>query len=230
MSGFAREYVLAPLSGIAPLDILSGCSRSSKAGVTAMFGTYELSGRAPRVRANRLALCLSTALLSQMTAELAFAASPATTLPRPATEHRAVPAKSNPDHPAASPWTVKNCTDHDTDSLRDIIQNQAQSGDTVDLTQLPMLCGTTESKITLTSGEIVVARDNLTLIGPNSASGTVIVSGGGAYRVFHHEGTGTLILNSLTITGGYYQAASNAYGGCIESDNGNIYLNRAIVT
>jgi hypothetical protein len=196
-----------------------------------MFETYELSGRAPRVRANRLALCLSAVLLSQMSAEVALAASPATKLPppRPATEQPVVPAKNDPDHPAASPWTVKNCTDHDTGSLRDIIQNQAQSGDAVDLSQLPMRCNATNSKITLSTGEIVVAQGDLTLLGPYSANGTVTISGGGASRVFHHEGAGTLSLHSLTITDGYYRAAVNAYGGCIESDSGNIYLNKTVV-
>jgi len=153
------------------------------------------------------------------------------TLPRVAAEHRAVPARIRPDHPATSPRTVKNCTDHDADSLRDIVQNQAQSGDTVDLSQLPILCGTTDSKITLTSGEIVVAKDDLMLLGPDSAKGIVTISGGGASRVFHHEGTGTLSLASLTVADGYYHiAGAFAYGGCIESNFGNIYLNRTVVT
>lgn len=196
-----------------------------------MFEAYDLSRRAPRFRVNRLTLCLSAALLSHMSAELALAASPAATLPRLITEHPAAPAKHNPAVPAAPPWTVKNCTDHDPDSLRDIVQNNhAQPGDTVDLSQLPTLCGTTNSTITLTSGEIVLAQDDLTLIGPDSANGTVTVSGGGAYRVFHHKGSGTLSLDSLTVSDGSYHIAGAAYGGCVESDSGNVYLYKTAVT
>jgi hypothetical protein len=195
-----------------------------------MFETYELSRRAPRLRANRLTLCLSAVLLSQLSAELALATSPAAALSHSAAEHRAAPRKHNPSITATPPWTVKNCSDHDPDSLRDIIHNQVQSGDTVDLSLLPTLCGMTDSTITLTSGEIVVAADDLTLIGPDSANGTVTLSGGGAYRVFHHQGVGTLSVDSLTVTDGYYHFAGLAYGGCIESDNGNIYLNRTLVT
>ena len=188
-----------------------------------MFETYELSRRAPRLRAKRLTLCLSAVLVSQMSAGLALATSPAATLPRPATEHYATPAKHAPNLPAAS-LLVKNCTDHDPDSLRDVIETQAQSGDTVDLSQLPTLCGTTNSTITLTSGEIAVAKNDLTLIGPDSAIGTVTVSGGGAYRVFHHTGLGTISLDALTVADGSYHSNTAASGGCIESDFGHIYL------
>src|SRR5690349_16455000 len=194
-----------------------------------MFETYELSRRAPRLRANRLTLCLSAVLLSQMSAELALATPPTATLPRPATEHHATPLKHAPNLPATPPWTVKNCTDHDPDSLRDIIENQAQSGETIDLSLLPMLCGTTNSTITLTSGEIVIVEDDLKLIGPDSASGSVTISGGGAHRVFHHTGTGTLSLESLQLADGAYYSVAGASGGCVKSDVGNLYLYKTVV-
>ncbi|HEV7490353.1 MAG TPA: hypothetical protein VGO25_06075, partial [Rhodanobacteraceae bacterium] len=119
--------------------------------------------------------------------------------------------------------TVLNCSDGAADSLRDIITNSnspnhAQSGDTVDLSQLPVLCGMADSTITLTSGEIAIAQNSLTLQGPRAAKGTVTVSGGGAHRVFSASGAGMLSIYDLTVANGYVHSASFAYGGCIESD------------
>ena len=136
-----------------------------------------------------------------------------------------------PDHPdAAQTWTVMNCDDAGTDSLRDIIENpnNAQSGDTVDLSHLPTLCGAANSTITLTSGEITIAQNGLTLRGP-TAEGTVTISGGGASRVLKHIGAGTLAIDALTISHGYYHAAGSAFGGCIESAGSSI-LNNVMVT
>jgi hypothetical protein len=192
-----------------------------------MFENYEVSARVPRVRVNRLSMCLAAVLASQMSAGVALASSSAA-VTRGAVEHRRIPAKNIPNHPAASPWTVKNCFDHGTDSLRDVIQNQAQSGDTVDLSQLPVLCGSTDSKITLTTGEIAIMQDDLTLKGPDAAAGTVTVSGGGALRVFDHQGVGTLSITSLKITEGVYHVAGSAYGGCVRS-TGSVYFGSAIV-
>jgi hypothetical protein len=159
-----------------------------------------VSVRTPRIRA--LALGLSAALGAPAAFQYAAAA------PNP-------------------PWTVENCTDHGTNSLRDIIQNKAQSGDTVDLSQLPMLCHMVDSTITLGS-EIAVHQDSLTLQGPTE--GTVAVSGDGHSRVFHHTGTGTLVLAALTVSDGYYHSAmADANGGCIKSD-GDVFLNHVIVT
>lgn len=177
-----------------------------------------LQKSASHVRTTRLALALSAALLSP----LAFSGSVSSERAAPPLGALVKSGEANTPH---GPLTVSNCTDHDPGSLRDIIDNVAQSGDTVDLTALPMQCGT----ITLTTGEIVVAQDGLTLQGPSSAEGFVTISGGNYYRVFHHTGSGTLAIASLTVADGYYHIAGNAYGGCIESDNGNIQLNHTVV-
>lgn len=143
-----------------------------------------------------------------------------------------VAKKRSPDHPdAAQTWTVMNCDDAGTDSLRDIIENpnKAQSGDTVDLSQLPTLCGAANSTITLASGEITIAQNDLTVRGPN-AEGPVTISGGGASRVFKHLGVGTLAIDALTIADGYYHAAGSASGGCIASAGSSVVLNRVKVT
>src|SRR3954470_7220644 len=72
---------------------------------------------------------------------------------------------------AASTWTVTNCGDGDTGdiptksgSLRFGVANAA-SGDTVDLSGLT---NCPSSKISLATGEIVVAQQSLTLKGPGA--------------------------------------------------------------
>lgn len=155
--------------------------------------------------------------------------------PQPSLTGRGV--KLRPDHPAAQIRTVQNCSDSTTDSLRDIITNPnnpnyAQSGDTVDLSELPVRCGVADSTITLTSGEIAIAQASLTLQGPSADQGTVTISGGGAYRVFEHTGGGMLSIRDLTIADGYSHAASNAYGGCIRSyapSGESLYLQNTVV-
>jgi hypothetical protein len=173
-----------------------------------MYGIHTPAARAvvvftriPRIRA--LALGLSAALATPAAIRHAGAA------------------------PQASHWIVKNCADGGSDSLRDIIENHAQSDDTVDLDQLPMLCDMVDSTITLGS-EIAVHQGNLTLQGPTA--GTVTISGGGQSRVFHHTGTGTFALQALTVSDGYYHsAAADAQGGCIRSD-GDVLLNHVLLT
>jgi predicted outer membrane repeat protein len=127
---------------------------------------------------------------------------------------------------------VKNCNDSGTDSLRDIIENpsKAKSGDKVDLGQLTAVCGLTDSKITLTGGEILVGQNDLELDGP--PQGSVTISGGNASRVFNHQGTGTFELNSLRVSDGRYMlygVPGDGYGGCINSE-GSLYLLRTSVT
>ena len=187
---------------------------------------------APHVsRLHPLAACLALALGVGAFAGTAIADS----TQHASYAHGAAAAKSNPDHPAAQTRVVKNCSDGATDSLRDIITNanspnHAQSGDTVDLSQLPMLCGMADSTITLTNGEIVISQANLALQGPTVDEGTVTISGGGAHRVFKHPVNGTLSIYDLTIANGYYHTNSNAYGGCIDGAGGSIYLRSTTVT
>jgi hypothetical protein len=132
-------------------------------------------------------------------------------------------------HALGQTWTVKNCNDNGPDSLRDVVENplKAQSGDTVDLSELPTLCGMMDSIITLGT-EIKIQQDDLYLKGP--AEGTVAVSGAGMSRVLHHFGTGTLSLTALTVSNGYYHAAGNVYGGCVDSLSGRLSLNHVIVS
>ena len=168
-----------------------------------------------------IALCISTALAAAATGSFAGTSRNA----QPSGHH----AADMPTTPFASQtWTVKNCKDSGPDSLRDIIENpmNAKSGDTIDLGELPVRCGMVDSKITLGS-EIKVKQDDLYLYGPTE--GSVTISGAGTSRVFLHEGYGTLVLNGLSVVEGYFHAVNNAYGGCIESDHGDITLNHVTV-
>lgn len=190
---------------------------------TAATRTYQerIAAATSRSGVKRLALCLSAAL-APVSALSAWAASPVSTH---AADVQRTPARPN----SPQTWTVTNCSDGDTNSLREIIANpNTLSGDTVDLSQLPVFCSDTNSVITLLNGEIGIDQNDLTLTGPAPADGTVTVSGGGASQVFRHTGTGTLTINALTIADGYRHRANDAAGGCIES-HGNVALDLARV-
>lgn len=175
-------------------------------------------------RIRTLALGLSAALATPLVA-LQAAASPEAA--KVASSGSAAIPKT-PTHALAQSWTVKNCDDSGTDSLRGIIENpMTLSGDTVDLSELPVRCGMADSVITLAS-EIAVAQDDLTLLGPTE--GTATISAAGMSRVFHHTGAGTLSLNGLTVSDGYYHGAGNVYGGCIDSSGGNVFLSHVVVS
>jgi len=95
----------------------------------------------------------------------------------------------------------------------------AASGDTVDLSALAC------SIITLTSGEIHVDVDPLTIQGPGAA--LLTIDGNNAGRVFYHSGTNALTLAGLTLAHGSVSAAP-ALGGCVFS-KGSIYFDNAAV-
>lgn len=184
---------------------------------------------APQILPRRQ-LALSGALF----VALASIASPAT--PAQASQYgHAIDSNTEHRSPLApQTWVVQNCSDSSANSLRDIIESpgHAQSGDTVDLSQLPALCGVADSTITLLTGEIEIAQDALTLIGPMTDEGTVTISGGGASRVFNHTGAGGLSIEWLTVSNGAVHTASNAYGGCINGSgmNNTVYLYHSVVT
>lgn len=187
----------------------------------------EASRLSPASLARALALGLTT-VLATSAANAGSHPSKPNVLAHTATATRAAPPR--PVRATAQIWNVKNCNNNGTDSLRDIVENptKAQSGDKVNLGELPVLCGMTQSVITLAS-EIKVQQTDLYLYGP--ARGTVTISGAGTSRVLHHTGAGTLSLTALTISNGYYHSAVEASGGCIYSSNtGDIFLNHVVVS
>jgi len=107
---------------------------------------------------------------------------------------------------------VTNCNDSGPGSLRDAIDNIAVTGDTIDLTN------TGCSTITLTTGDIFITQDDLTLQGPGSSALEIYGSFAHSMR---HTGAGTLAFYDLSMYGGekYLDATYNlnANGGCIYS-------------
>ncbi len=122
----------------------------------------------------------------------------------------------------ASTVFVTNCNDAGVGSLRAAVTGAA-NGDTVDAS------GLTCSTITLTTGDIVVNQNDLTIQGPTTQRLTITAFNSGTFhqyqnRIFTHTGTGTLTLESLTMTKGYQSGAASAVGGCVYSKGSvNLY-------
>ena len=110
---------------------------------------------------------------------------------------------------------VNNCNDSGVGSLRDTVAG-ARSGDTIDLTTL------TCSTISLTTGELHIAVDDLALQGPGANALTIAgpysIYG---YSVLSHSGHGTLRIDALSIASGS--------DTCVYSP-GTVYLTRSTVT
>lgn len=126
-----------------------------------------------------------------------------------------------PATPNGARRIVTNCDDDGLGSLRETIAAAGES-DIVDLSQLQ--CG----RITLETGAIPIEVDNLTLVG--GGPGRSIVDGGERDRLFIHYGFGTLTLQQLTVSGGYYRATGHdvAFGGCIAARS-YLSLDHAVV-
>ena len=118
-----------------------------------------------------------------------------------------VKAPKQPNRPA-SVLTVSNCDDSGPGSMRDTIAGAA-TGDVIDLNALS--CST----ITLTTGAISTALDDLTILGPGAPNLTIdanLKSG-----VFSHYGSGTLAIDGVTIQNGYISGYAYHGGGCVLS-------------
>ena len=112
----------------------------------------------------------------------------------------------------ASAVTVQNCNDHGIGSLRAAV-NAASSGDTIDMTQL-------NCTITLTTGAIIIQKDNLTLSGPGRDKLTIdggFSSTPPSYdHIFFDTQTTGLTIDGMTLTDAKYKGA-NVLGGCVYS-------------
>ena len=125
---------------------------------------------------------------------------------------------------AIATQVVSNCLDQGTGSLRDAVKNAA-SGELIDAHALS--CST----ITLTSGEIHINQNDLTINGPGKDKLTITGKYGSGstahtepYRIFTHYGSGTLLLENLKATKGYLPHPNyNVKGGCVYS-SGNVVL------
>jgi hypothetical protein len=114
----------------------------------------------------------------------------------------------------ATTFTVTNCSDSGAGSLRAIIAaGTTHSGDTVNFSA-QLVCST----ITLTSGQILITQNDLTINGPGAE--TLAIDGNFTSRVLTHLGTGTLTISDLTITHGKYDNTvpyTVSQGGCVYS-------------
>jgi hypothetical protein len=114
---------------------------------------------------------------------------------------------------AAAVLPVTSCADDGgPGTLRSVVATAA-AGDTVDLAGLEC------AAIALTSGEIAVLVDDLLIAGPGRDA--LAIDAGGANRVFLHNGTGTLELRDVTVSGG---RIVGSHGGCISAENGGVRL------
>src|SRR3954467_12856236 len=97
--------------------------------------------------------------------------------------------------PLAAATVVANCNDSGAGSLRDAVTN-AVSGETIDVGQLGC------SRISLTTGSLVTAAENLTVIGPGTAGLTIDGAYNGSENLFFHLGGGTLDIEGVTLANG----------------------------
>ena len=136
--------------------------------------------------------------------------------------HRDVFSGPSVPSSASSILRVFNCNDSGSGSLR-AAANVAVSGDTIDMTEL------TCSTISLSSGEVILTADDLTLLGPGVGSLDIQPIEGGTGRVLMHSGRGVLTLSGLDLRGGNYGATPASYylrGGCLYSA-GSVVLDNA---
>jgi hypothetical protein len=116
----------------------------------------------------------------------------------------------------AATRTVTTCSDSSAGSLR-AVAAAVVSGDTIDLSHLAC------TRITLTSGEIVLPQNSIRLLGRDRLALTLF--GNRSSRVLRHTGTGTLTVERLTVSYGRV-AAGEALGGCIAS-TGSVTLRQS---
>jgi hypothetical protein len=191
---------------------------------------YECKASVSRIPRRSLFIGLAAGL------GLSIAAAQAASLPHAASRGSAFPAIGNtlaarfgdkPNHPwAGTTHHVTNCADDPapgSGSLRSIIADATTvSGDSIDFTQLPMMC----SKITLGGDAIAVNQDSLYLQGPGAAKLTIDANAASA--ALYHYGSGTLYVSDLTISNGSGPHGAG-WGGCIYSAS-NASLADSIVT
>jgi len=137
----------------------------------------------------------------------------------------------------ADSWTITSCDQGSsgnsvakTGTLRFALSN-ATSPAILDLTGLTAC---SNSKISLTTGELETTIATLTLLGPGSNVLAVDASGlppsYGDRRVLKHAGGGKLTIQDLGVSGGHiYHSTYSVYGGCIAS-SGDVELDNVSVS
>jgi len=119
---------------------------------------------------------------------------------------------------AAETRMPTHCGDSGPGSLRDTVALSAD-GDTIDVSGIACT-------ILVTSGEIVIPQNNLTIRGVRTDTLTEI-RGDGSSRLLNHIGSGTLRLHAIALGGGRH-AANLALGGCLYSEGHVELLDTAV--
>lgn len=178
----------------------------------------------------RLAMCLAMAL---PLCGFATAGMPTgTALPQPlantpgwrsGTTPSMAMAHIRPLRANATTHVVDTCSDAGSGSLREAA-GLAVDGDVIDLTSLQ--CAT----ITLVTGGITLAAENVTLIGPGAA--TLAIDGADQFQVLHHTASGLLTLHGMTLQNGKATLVplGQIAGGCVKSDYGSILFDESTAT
>lgn len=136
--------------------------------------------------------------------------------------------QAEPTHPTAT-FTVTNCEDAGTGSLRDAVAqvNLAGVDAAIGFDLQSMQC----SRITLKTGEIQITTPNVMIGGPGAAIVTIDggLSLGYKNRIFKHTGQGGVLhLDHLALTDAHYTHVGSASGGCVISP-GTVYLSDSSV-
>lgn len=135
---------------------------------------------------------------------------------------RSNPAAAAPPLPQSdqtrSTVVVTHCDDSGPGSLREAYFN-AVDGDTIDLSQLAC------SRITLTTGALTAAANDVTLNGPGADR--LAIDGSSAGRVLVHTGDGKLEISGLTITNGKYRDGPYG-GGCIYAQHNLVLIDSVL--
>lgn len=129
-------------------------------------------------------------------------------------------ARSDAPNRPAGTIAVTSCEDGGTGTLREAFTN-AVTGDVIDLTGLE--CST----ITLATGALITAVDDLTIQGPGA--GALAIDAGGASGVMAHYGAGTLTVEGVTVSNGRIEGYAYHGGACLLS-SGSITVNDATVS
>jgi hypothetical protein len=116
-----------------------------------------------------------------------------------------------PAHLRAATITITNTADSGAGTLRAALAS-ANDGDTINFALL------TPAKITLTSGELLVAK-SVNILGPGATN--LAVDGNAAGRVFHVTPSNIVAISGLTITGGF----AGPQGGDYPAGNGGGVFN-----
>jgi hypothetical protein len=182
------------------------------------MNTMGLAGRARALRMRPLAMGLA-AVCAASVSFAGDATAGATNLAELASRFPQIIVPPAPTRPAT---LVTNCDDAGPGSLRDTVE-AAVDGDTIDLS------GLTCSRISLTTGAIVFGANSLAIDGPGEND--LMIDGTLSGAVLYHLGSGTLLVENLSIGYGFkYRSDSGVTGSCVHTQGNAVMSNVRVTT